>query len=97
MLYILYMDILTSYALKGPLLVNNYLGLFSILPQGTLKPQFNKFIRDCQNQVLDEYDDEATRDILGCKKSSISSRIKKSAKMEKKKMTLFLRQEINPV
>ena len=29
--------------------------------------KFEEVITECQNYLLDEYDDEVTRDILGCK------------------------------
>ena len=35
--------------------------------KGNCETQFEEAIRDCQNKLLDEYDDEATQEIPGRK------------------------------
>ena len=62
-----YLEIFTAYALKCPLLTNKNLWLFLKVPKGTAKVQFEEAIRYFQNKLLKEYDDEATREILGRK------------------------------
>ena len=61
-------DILTLYALKGPLLVEKHLILFLRVLKGMVKTQSEESIRDFQNQVIEEYDEKATQEISGWKK-----------------------------
>ena len=45
------LDIFTTYALNGPLLVNKRLGLFFRVLKGTEKTEYKDAIRDCQNHL----------------------------------------------
>ena len=48
------LDIFILYYLKGLILAEKRLGLFLRVFKITAKAQFQKYIQDCQNQVLDE-------------------------------------------
>ena len=62
------LDIFTLYALNIPVLVEKGLGIFLRVLKGTAKIQPEEAIMGCQNQLLGEYDDEATRYISGSRK-----------------------------
>ena len=61
--------IFTPYALKGSLLTKKHPKLFSRVLKGTAKIQLEEAIQNFQNQVLDEYYEEATQEVLSLKKS----------------------------
>ena len=63
MLRALDLDIFTPYALKDLFLIETPLGLLSRDLTGTVNTKLYEAIQDCNNQVLDEYDDESTQDI----------------------------------
>ena len=62
------LDIFMPYALKEPLLTKNHLIILSRGLKGMAKTQFEDDIWDFHNQVLEDYDDESTWEILGRKK-----------------------------
>ena len=70
------LDIFILYALNSPIIVKKRLKPFSRVLKGNIETQFIEATRECQNQLLNEYDDEATLEILGRRKYYISSKIR---------------------